>query len=79
YASIPFYRVPFAVPWQCNVGAALLMAPQLYWFSLICRGALRLFTGSSSRSRRPTAPGKPDYDGHEPLPQAANGYSTRMA
>ncbi|XP_050979780.1 ceramide synthase isoform X1 [Labeo rohita] len=79
YASIPFYRVPFAVPWQCNVGAALLMAPQLYWFSLICRGALRLFTGSSSRSRRPAAPGKPDYDGHEPLPQAANGYSARMA
>ncbi|KAK2877007.1 hypothetical protein QQF64_004130 [Cirrhinus molitorella] len=78
YASIPFYRVPFAVPWQCNLGAALLMAPQLYWFSLICRGALRLFTGSSSRSRRPTAPVKPDHDGHEPLPQPANGYSTRM-
>uniref|UniRef100_A0A671MG75 Protein FAM57B-like n=1 Tax=Sinocyclocheilus anshuiensis TaxID=1608454 RepID=A0A671MG75_9TELE len=63
YVSIPFYRVPFTVPWQCNLGAALLMAPQLYWFSLICRGALRLFTGSSSRSRKPTP---------------ANGYSTQM-
>ncbi|KTG45190.1 hypothetical protein cypCar_00025694 [Cyprinus carpio] len=78
YASIPFYRVPFTVPWQCNLGAALLMAPQLYWFSLICRGALRLFTGSSSRSRKPTAPVKPDYEGHEPLSQSANGYSPRM-
>uniref|UniRef100_A0A3Q2E8E2 TLC domain containing 3Bb n=1 Tax=Cyprinodon variegatus TaxID=28743 RepID=A0A3Q2E8E2_CYPVA len=44
YASIPFLMVPFTVPWHCNLGAALLMAPQLYWFSLICRGALRLFT-----------------------------------
>ncbi|XP_067225514.1 ceramide synthase isoform X3 [Chanodichthys erythropterus] len=78
YASIPFYRVPFEVPWQCNLGAALLMAPQLYWFSLICRGALRLFTGRSSRSRKPTAPVKPDYEGHEPMTQSANGYSTQM-
>ncbi|XP_016368850.1 protein FAM57B isoform X2 [Sinocyclocheilus rhinocerous] len=78
YASIPFYRVPFTVPWQCNLGAALLMAPQLYWFSLICRGALRLFTGSSSRSRKPTALVKSDFEGHESLPQPANGYSTRM-
>uniref|UniRef100_A0A3Q3W0B9 TLC domain-containing protein n=1 Tax=Mola mola TaxID=94237 RepID=A0A3Q3W0B9_MOLML len=54
YASIPFHMVPLALPWHCNLGAALLMAPQLYWFSLICRGALRLFRGSS-RSQRPQA------------------------
>uniref|UniRef100_A0A8C4E2I8 TLC domain containing 3Bb n=1 Tax=Dicentrarchus labrax TaxID=13489 RepID=A0A8C4E2I8_DICLA len=54
YASIPFHMVPLMVPWHCNLGAALLMAPQLYWFSLICRGALRLFMGSS-RSQRPRA------------------------
>ncbi|XP_076856861.1 ceramide synthase isoform X1 [Brachyhypopomus gauderio] len=80
YASIPFYLVPLAVPWQCNMGAALLMAPQVYWFSLICRGALRLFTGSSSRSHGPpTPPAKPCLDRHTPLPQQANGYSSRMA
>ncbi|KAM6951351.1 ceramide synthase [Aplochiton taeniatus] len=77
YASIPFYMVPLHVPWQVNLGAALLAAPQLYWFSLICRGALRLFT----RSRRPpvaspgTAKGS-QSDGHA-VPQPANGYSTR--
>uniref|UniRef100_A0A3B3VBS6 TLC domain containing 3B n=1 Tax=Poecilia latipinna TaxID=48699 RepID=A0A3B3VBS6_9TELE len=41
YASIPLYRVPLVAPWQCNLGAALLWPLQLYWFSLICRGALR--------------------------------------
>ncbi|KAM4717047.1 ceramide synthase-like [Anableps anableps] len=53
YASIPLYRVPLVAPWQCNLGAALLWPLQLYWFSLICRGALR-----RSR-RRPTADGPP--------------------
>ncbi|TRY74187.1 hypothetical protein DNTS_004356 [Danionella cerebrum] len=78
YASIPFYRVPLAVPWQCNLGTSLLMAPQLYWFSLICRGALRLFTGRPSLSRKPTVPIKAYYDGQDTLTQSANGYSTRM-
>lgn len=73
YASIPFLQVPFSVSWQCNLGAGLLMAPQVYWFTLICRGALRLFTGAG-RSRRPT-PKKADSDGHA-LPQSANGYSS---
>ncbi|KAK3559819.1 hypothetical protein QTP86_020987 [Hemibagrus guttatus] len=72
YASIPLYRVPLAVPWQCNLGAALLMAPQLYWFSLICRGALRLFTGGSSRSRKLLP------DGHASSYQQANGYSGQV-
>ncbi|KPP68184.1 hypothetical protein Z043_113149 [Scleropages formosus] len=55
YASIPLYMVPFSVPWQCNLGAALLMAPQVYWFSLICRGAFRLFAGSSRSRAAPPA------------------------
>lgn len=82
YASIPFYRVPFAVPWQCNLGSALLMAPQLYWFCLICRGALRLFTGRSPRSRSPTSPSKHLQDApssSSSSSQPANGYSGRVA
>lgn len=78
YASIPFHMVPFTVPWHCNLGAALLMAPQLYWFSLIFRGALRLFMGTS-RSQRPRAAApaaKEPTDGSVP-PQPANGYSSR--
>ncbi|XP_041855633.1 TLC domain containing 3Ba [Melanotaenia boesemani] len=41
YASIPLYMVPLVAPWQCNLGAALLWPLQIYWFTLICRGALR--------------------------------------
>ncbi|KAJ4931621.1 hypothetical protein JOQ06_010062 [Pogonophryne albipinna] len=51
YASIPVYVVLLVAPWQCNLGAALLWPLQLYWFTLICRGALRLSaTGGCSKS-----------------------------
>ncbi|KAG7459887.1 hypothetical protein MATL_G00215380 [Megalops atlanticus] len=76
YASIPFYMVPLSVPWQCNLGAALLMAPQLYWFSLICRGAFRLFTGSSQSRHLPPST-KTDSESKALEPPPANGYSTR--
>ncbi|XP_068161157.1 ceramide synthase [Antennarius striatus] len=79
YASIPFHMVPLEVPWHCNAGAALLMAPQLYWFSLICRGALRLFMGTS-RSRRPHASTATTSERQlvgNTLPQPSNGYSPR--
>ncbi|XP_036004538.1 ceramide synthase isoform X2 [Fundulus heteroclitus] len=49
YASIPLLRVPLVAPWQCNLGAALLWPLQLYWFTLICRGALR----QSGRRQKP--------------------------
>ncbi|CAL8301722.1 unnamed protein product [Merluccius merluccius] len=42
YSSVPLYLVPLEVPWPCNLGAGLLMGLQVYWFILICRGALRL-------------------------------------
>lgn len=75
--------VPLAVPWHCNLGAALLMAPQLYWFSLICRGALRLFRGTSRSQRRHGSSAKEQQQQQQEtsdgtaLPQPSNGYSTR--
>nr|XP_028563763.1 protein FAM57A isoform X1 [Podarcis muralis] len=48
-AGLPIYKVPFHIPLHCNVANALLIAPQLYWFALICRKALRLY-------RAPPAP-----------------------
>uniref|UniRef100_A0A8P4GPK1 TLC domain containing 3Ba n=1 Tax=Dicentrarchus labrax TaxID=13489 RepID=A0A8P4GPK1_DICLA len=60
YASIPVYAVPLVAPWQCNLGAALLWPLQLYWFTLICRGALRQFAAGRSNSPPPS---KPDRDG----------------
>lgn len=43
HAGLPLLAVPLAIPAHVNLGAALLLAPQLYWFFLICRGACRLF------------------------------------
>ncbi|XP_036166666.1 ceramide synthase [Myotis myotis] len=43
HAGLPLLAVPLALPAHVNLGAALLLAPQLYWFFLICRGACRLF------------------------------------
>ncbi|XP_044037503.1 ceramide synthase-like [Siniperca chuatsi] len=54
HAAIPVYAVPLVAPWQCNLGAALLWPLQLYWFTLICRGALRLFIAGRSNSPLPT-------------------------
>uniref|UniRef100_A0A8C8S986 TLC domain containing 3B n=1 Tax=Pelusios castaneus TaxID=367368 RepID=A0A8C8S986_9SAUR len=51
HAGLPLHRVPLAIPPAYNLGAALLLAPQLYWFGLICRGAFRLF-----RRARPKEP-----------------------
>uniref|UniRef100_A0A3P8VSV4 TLC domain-containing protein n=1 Tax=Cynoglossus semilaevis TaxID=244447 RepID=A0A3P8VSV4_CYNSE len=47
YVSVSLLTVPLLVPWQCNLGAAVLWSLQLYWFSLILRGALRLLTTAS--------------------------------
>lgn len=54
HAGLPLLAVPRALPAHVNLGAALLLAPQLYWFFLICRGAFRLF-----RPRRSPAPSPP--------------------
>ena len=50
YASIPVYQVPLVAPWQVNLGAGLLWPLQIYWFSLICRGALRQLAAPRSAS-----------------------------
>ncbi|XP_038564291.1 TLC domain containing 3Ba [Micropterus salmoides] len=71
YASIPVYTVPLVAPWQCNLGAALLWPLQLYWFTLICRGALRLFVTGRSKSPPPTS--KADHAG---CSTASNGCTS---
>ncbi|XP_037230851.1 ceramide synthase [Falco rusticolus] len=43
HRGLPLLGVPAALPPAYNAAAAALLAPQLYWFALICRGAWRLF------------------------------------
>ncbi|XP_015745701.1 protein FAM57A [Python bivittatus] len=44
--NLPLYEVPFRIPLHCNVANALLIAPQIYWFVLICNKAMRLYSSS---------------------------------
>lgn len=46
HAGLPIYKVPFHIPFHCNVTNALLISPQLYWFALICRKAARIYINS---------------------------------
>ncbi|KAM6163666.1 TLC domain-containing protein 3A [Rhynchocyon petersi] len=41
--GLSLIQVPFHIPFHCNVANAFLIAPQIYWFSLLCRKAARLF------------------------------------
>ncbi|XP_058868336.1 ceramide synthase [Acipenser ruthenus] len=53
HVGLPLHSVPLAIPLHYNLGAALLMAPQVYWFSLICRGAFRLFKRGAGGTPKP--------------------------
>lgn len=41
--GIPLHKVPFHLPLQCNVGNLVILAPQIYWFILLLRKAIRLY------------------------------------
>nr|KAF6455983.1 hypothetical protein HJG63_004908 [Rousettus aegyptiacus] len=41
--TLSLLQVPFKIPFFCNVANAFLVAPQIYWFSLLCKKAARLF------------------------------------
>ncbi|KAJ8256412.1 hypothetical protein COCON_G00185640 [Conger conger] len=43
HADIPFHSVPFHLPLCCNLGNLCILAPQLYWFTLLCWKARRLY------------------------------------
>uniref|UniRef100_A0A672GHJ1 TLC domain containing 3A n=1 Tax=Salarias fasciatus TaxID=181472 RepID=A0A672GHJ1_SALFA len=53
--GIPLYSVPFHLPLSTNLGNSCILAPQVYWFVLLCRKGYRLY----QRSRRPAAAAAP--------------------
>lgn len=60
--GLPLYRVPFNLSPEYNIGAAILMAPQVYWFYLICRRAYSLFQQSRMSQRHGHSPSAKDQD-----------------
>ena len=43
--AMPFWRVPFAIPFHCNVWCFALFSLQLFWFIKMMRGAVKLIAG----------------------------------
>ncbi|XP_062408065.1 TLC domain-containing protein 3A-like [Sardina pilchardus] len=41
--NIPFHQVALHLPLHCNIGNLCILAPQVYWFILLCRKARRLY------------------------------------
>ncbi|XP_047450040.1 TLC domain-containing protein 3A-like [Mugil cephalus] len=50
--GIPLHKVPFHLPLHCNVGNMAIMAPQIYWFVLLLKKAIRLYTRQKSRKAK---------------------------
>uniref|UniRef100_A0A3P8ZWS4 TLC domain-containing protein n=1 Tax=Esox lucius TaxID=8010 RepID=A0A3P8ZWS4_ESOLU len=48
---IPFHKVPFHLQLHCNLANLSLLAPQVYWFVLLCRKAYRLHLRPTARSK----------------------------
>ncbi|XP_006641181.1 TLC domain-containing protein 3A [Lepisosteus oculatus] len=51
--GLPLYSAPFHLPLSCNLGTLCIMAPQVYWFVLLCRKGLRLYQRQAGK--RPAA------------------------
>lgn len=41
--GVPLHRVPFHLPPHCNLGNAVILAPQVHWFILLLKKARRLY------------------------------------
>ncbi|ESO95371.1 hypothetical protein LOTGIDRAFT_232056 [Lottia gigantea] len=44
YAKISFLDVFTHIPVKCNIGCLALLLPQIYWLSLMIKGAIKFFT-----------------------------------
>ncbi|XP_062328749.1 TLC domain-containing protein 3A-like [Osmerus eperlanus] len=50
--GLPLLSVPLHLPLHCNIGNLAILAPQIYWFYLLCRKARRLYL----RQTKPSDP-----------------------
>ncbi|XP_074119919.1 TLC domain-containing protein 3A [Sminthopsis crassicaudata] len=47
--GLSLWETPLHIPFLCNVINAFLIAPQLYWFALLCRKAAQMFNTSQAK------------------------------
>ncbi|CAB1348669.1 unnamed protein product [Coregonus sp. 'balchen'] len=51
--TIPFHKVPFHLQLHCNLANLTILAPQIYWFVLLCRKAYRLYLRQTRSKGQP--------------------------
>lgn len=51
--GIPLYGVPLHLPLTTNLGNCCILAPQVYWFVLLCRKGYRLYQRSRGAQASP--------------------------
>ncbi|XP_069134936.1 TLC domain-containing protein 3A-like [Argopecten irradians] len=51
YKDISTWRVPFLIPLKCSAGCALILCLQVYWMSMMIKGAVKLVRKLSDRRR----------------------------
>ncbi|XP_060769326.1 ceramide synthase [Neoarius graeffei] len=49
--NLPVYAVPLHIPLYANLGNMCILAPQLYWFILLCRKGYRLYMRQRSTNQ----------------------------
>lgn len=53
FAGLPFWKAVSSLPTTCKAGIAILMMPQVYWFTLMLQGAVKvLFIPKSSSKKK---------------------------
>ncbi|KAG7470662.1 hypothetical protein MATL_G00116180 [Megalops atlanticus] len=62
HAGLPFHSVPFHLPPCCNLGNLCILAPQLYWFALLCRKARRTYLRQGKHRNPPSVTGSSKGD-----------------
>ncbi|KAM9440513.1 ceramide synthase isoform 2-T4 [Clarias gariepinus] len=50
--SLPLYAVPLHIPLYANLGNMCILAPQVYWFILLCRKGYRLYMRQRSTNNQ---------------------------
>nr|XP_033802449.1 ceramide synthase [Geotrypetes seraphini] len=63
--GLALHQVPFSIPPEYTMGSAVLMAPQIYWFSLICRGAYKLFRRPWAKDNQQAVKNGHTMDSHQ--------------
>jgi hypothetical protein len=51
FLGLGVFEAVFKTPWYCAVGMVVSLLPQIYWFKLMFRGAVKMIAARQSESK----------------------------